>query len=145
MKRKILYFLLIVFAIIQFKGIDKTNPDSTKSDDFFAVNKAPEATEALIRTACYDCHSHESVYPWYSNIAPVSWWLGDHIEEARKHLNFSTWNQLTADKKDHKLEECIEMVEGKEMPMLPYMIAHTDAWLSQEDRDGLVSFFSSIR
>ncbi len=145
MKRKILYFLLILFAIIQFKGIDKTNPDSKNSDDFFAMHEAPKATENLIRTACYDCHSHESEYPWYSSIAPVSWWLADHISEGREHMNFSTWGQLAADKKDHKLEECMEMIGEKEMPMLPYMIAHNDAWLSQENRDELVSFFSSLR
>lgn len=145
MKRKILYLLLIVFAIIQFSRIDKSNPPSDESEDFFSVHDAPEATKAMIRTACYDCHSHNSEYPWYSNIAPVSWWLADHITEAREHLNFSTWGQNDAGKKDHKLEEAIEMVEGKEMPMLPYMIAHRDAWLSQEDRDHLVDFFGSLR
>lgn len=145
MKRKILYLLLVIFAIIQFKRIDKTNPLVESSLDFFAVNAAPSDVKSLIKTACYDCHSHTSRYPWYSNIAPVSWWLVDHITEGREHLNFSTWATLDSKKLDHKLEECVEMVEEKVMPMLPYMIAHSDAWLSQEDRDLLVEYFKSLR
>ncbi len=145
MKKKILYLLLILLAIVQFKRIDKTNPKSDPQDDFFALVEAPDEIENLIRTACYDCHSHESEYPWYSDLAPVSWWLADHISEGREHLNFSIWGTLEDGKRDHKLEEGMEMVEGKEMPMLPYMIGHRDAWLSQADRDRLVAFFSSLR
>lgn len=145
MKRKILYLLLVIFAIIQFKTIDKTNPLAVPAQDFFAVNDAPSDVENLVKTACYDCHSHTSEYPWYSNMAPVSWWLADHIAEGREHMNFSTWATLDSSKVDHKLEEVVEMVGDKEMPMLPYMIAHNDAWLSQEDRDLLVGYFESLR
>jgi len=145
MKKKLLYLVIILLLIAQFKRIEQTNPTSDPQEEFFAVVETPMEIEQVIRTSCYDCHSHESKYPWYSNLAPVSWWLADHITEGRKHLNFSTWAQLEEGKRDHKLEECVEMVEGKEMPMLPYMIAHRDAWLSQEDRDRLVTFFSSLR
>ena len=145
MKKKIFYLLIILLVIAQFKRIDKTNPVSVPEEDFFSLVKAPDDIENLIRTSCYDCHSHNSEYPWYSDLAPVSWWLADHITEGREHMNFSIWGQFDAEKQDHKLEECVEMLEDKEMPMLPYMIAHRDAWLSQEDREQLVTFFSSLR
>ena len=144
MKKKILLLILILLVLAQFKRIDKTNPPVEPEKDFFSVVNAPESIQLQIRTSCYDCHSHTTEYPWYSNIAPVSWWLVDHIEEGRSHLNFSTWADLKEEKKAHKLEECAEVLEEKEMPMLPYMIAHREAWIDDEQRAELSAFFSSL-
>jgi hypothetical protein len=145
MKRKILIGLGVLFVLIQFIRIDTVNPPVVAEEDFFAIQKAPEEVENLIKTACYDCHSHTSEYPWYSNIAPVSWWLRDHINEGRSHLNFSTWASLNEEKSAHKLEECAEMLEATEMPLLSYMIAHRDAWINAEQRATLVAYFQSLQ
>lgn len=145
MKRKILIALAAVFLIIQFFRIDKINPPALAEEDFFAIHDAPAEVESLVRTSCYDCHSYTSQYPWYSNIAPVSWWLKDHIEEGREHLNFSTWASLDEKKSQHKLEECVEMLEEKEMPLLSYMVAHQDAWINAEQRASLAAYFQGLR
>jgi hypothetical protein len=145
MKRKILIALALIFFLIQFIRIDKSNPPVVAEEDFFAIHDAPAEVESLIKTACYDCHSHSTTYPWYSNIAPVSWWLKNHIEEARTHLNFSSWASLDEKKSQHKLEECAEMVEGTEMPLLSYMIAHRDAWIDADQRATLVAYFKSLQ
>ena len=71
----------------------------------------------LLESACYDCHSYKTKYQWYSNIAPVSWWLGHNVEEGREHLNFSTWGNYPTEKAEHKLEECAEEVDEGEMPL----------------------------
>lgn len=145
MKRKILILLAILFVLAQFKRIDKSNPPIQKEQDFFSIHEAPEQTRTLIKTACYDCHSHHTAYPWYSNISPVSWWLKDHIEEGRGHVNFSTWAALPPGDEEHVLEEIVEVLEKKEMPMLPYMIAHTEAWIDEEQRASLAQYFQSLR
>ena len=144
MKKKIFYALMILLVIIQFKRIDKSNPPIQEELDFFAVNDAPESVKSIIHTSCYDCHSHTTEYPWYSNLAPVSWWLKGHIEEGRSHLNFSTWGALDEDDISHVLEECVEVLEKKEMPMLPYMIMHNEAWIDDAQRQELASYFRSM-
>ncbi|WP_273005712.1 heme-binding domain-containing protein, partial [Leeuwenhoekiella blandensis] len=66
---------------------------------------------------CYDCHSNQTTYPWYSNLAPASFYLEDHIKDGKRHLNFSEWEQYSAKRKDHKLDELIEEVEREGMPL----------------------------
>lgn len=137
----ILITLLAVFVIMQFFRIDKTNPKIEKDKDFIAIANPPADIEKMIRTACYDCHSHHTEYPWYSNIAPVSWFLADHIEEGREHLNFSIWGDYDEDKRNHKLHECEEEVEHKEMPLDSYTWTHGDAKLSKDQREKLAEWF----
>jgi hypothetical protein len=145
MKKKILIGVVIVLVGIQFIRIDKTNPPVDASKDFMTITDPPEEVEKLIRTSCYDCHSNESTYPWYSNIAPVSWWVKDHINEAREELNFSEWGTYEWKRTDHKLEECAEEVDEVEMPLKSYLIAHSEARLSDEDRAKLVDWFLYVR
>lgn len=141
--KKVLIVLLAVFVIMQFFGIDKTNPKIEKAKDLIAMTNPPAEIETMLRTACYDCHSHESTYPWYSNIAPVSWFLEDHIEEGREHLNFSKWGDYSEDKANHKLHECEEEVEEGEMPLDSYTWIHGDADLSDAQRKKLATWFKS--
>ncbi len=140
-RRKILLGLFAAFIIAQFFRIDKTNPTADAGLDFIQVKNPPQEVAAMLKTACYDCHSNTTTYPWYSNIAPVSWWLKGHTKEGREHLNFSEFGTYDAGKAAYKMEEVVEVVGGKEMPMLSYMVAHRDAWLSQEQRDVLVAWF----
>jgi hypothetical protein len=88
--KNLLKVLLVVFIILQFFRIDKTNPPVDKNMDFLTIKKTPENVSTLIKSACYDCHSNETIYPWYSNIQPFGWFLKDHIDEGRRELNFST-------------------------------------------------------
>ena len=104
MKKKILYGLIIILIIIQFFRIDKTNPVVNSADDFIELTNPPKEIATILVSSCYDCHSNESTYPWYSNVAPVSWWVKHHINEAREELNFSKWSTYNTKKKDHKLE-----------------------------------------
>jgi len=143
--KKVLIFLLIVFVFIQVFRIDKTNPPVNKSVDFLTVKKTPESTAKIIRNSCYNCHSNESVYPWYSNVAPASWLMKNHIDEGRKHLNFSDFATYQTDQQLHKLEEAVEMVQNAEMPLESYLLGHQDARLSDAQRQELVDYFTKIR
>lgn len=147
-KRKIIKTALLIAAmllvIIQFFQIDKTNPKVDLAQDFIHNTTPPTAIANLLTTACYDCHSHTTKYPWYTNIQPLAWWIKGHVNNGNEHLNFSTWTTYEPKKKSHKIEEMIEVVEGKEMPMLSYMVAHNDAWINAEQRKALVDWFKTL-
>lgn len=83
MKKKILIALAIILVGIQFIRIDKQNPTIVAGNDFIVINDTPEDVATLLKTACYDCHSNETKYPWYTNISPISWFVKHHIDEGR--------------------------------------------------------------
>lgn len=91
-------------------------------------------TKELFARACADCHSHETKYPWYSSVAPVSWLIAHDIEEGREHFNVSVWG---IQKKNEGKDAAKEVREG-EMPMLPYLIAHPEARLSDAEKTELI-------
>ncbi|MFP3592436.1 heme-binding domain-containing protein [Chryseobacterium sp. SIMBA_038] len=143
--KKVIVVLLVAFIIIQFFPIDKTNPPPTPGMDFLRIKKTPPQIANIISTSCYDCHSNESKYPWYSDIAPSSWLLKNHINEGRKHLNFSTFATYEPKRQAHKLEECIEMIEKEEMPLDSYYLGHQDAKLTTEQRQELIKYFKKVK
>lgn len=142
--KKVIIGLVVVFGIMQFFRIDKTNPPVDLSQDFIQVTEPPEEIARILKTSCYDCHSNESTYPWYSNIAPVSWWVKDHIDEARDELNFSEWGTFTDKRKIKKIKEVVEEVDEGEMPMESYLIIHSDAQLSDEQTEKLIDWFKYL-
>ena len=145
MIKKILLVLLALFVIIQFFRIDRDTPERQAKNDFLVLTNAPSEVSVIMKNACYDCHSYETDYPWYSQIAPISWLLNDHVVEGREHLNFSEWGTYSAKKADHKLEECFEEVDEGEMPLKGYTLMHGDAKLSTEEKNVLTDFFKSLR
>lgn len=141
--KKILIVILVAFIIIQFFPIDKKNPPVNTGMDFLNIKNTPENIAQVVKTSCYDCHSNETKYPWYSSIAPSSWFLKNHINEGRKHLNFSTFAMYEPKRQIHKMEECIEMIEKKEMPLESYYLGHQDAKLTDEQRQMLIKYFKT--
>lgn len=144
-RNKILLGLGIVIALMQLIRIDTNNPEVIPEKDFIAHTQANEKLTNILKSACYDCHSNATTYPWYSQIAPASWWLKDHINEGRDELNFSIWTDYSAKKANHKLEECIELIKENEMPLASYTWLHPQAKLNQEQRVALVNFFQKQR
>lgn len=143
MFKKIGIAVVVILVLMQFKRIDKTNPEFNDAEDFITITQPPEEIATLIKNACYDCHSHQAKYPWYSNVAPISWLLENHINEGREHLNFSTWGTYEAKKADHKLEECMEEIKKGNMPMKPYVLMHSEAKMTDEQKTTLVAWFES--
>ena len=142
--KKILIIIIVAFILIQFFPIDKNNPVATPQLDFLKIKNTPERTAALIRTSCYDCHSSESKYPYYSNIQPFGWFLKKHIDEGRKELNFSTFANYTKKKQAHKLDEAVEMIEKGEMPLDSYVLVHNEAKLSAPEKEELIHYFKTM-
>lgn len=143
--KKILIVLLVAFIIIQFFPIDKTNPATNDGMDFLKIKNTPEPIANIIKNSCYDCHSNETEYPFYSNIQPVAWLLKNHIDEGRKELNFSTFATYEPKRQAHKLEEATEYVEQKKMPLESYTLGHQDAKLTDEQRKQLADYFRKVQ
>ena len=143
MTKKILTALLSVIILIQVYQIDRDNPESAPELDFLKMVEVPENIATTMHTACYDCHSNETVYPWYAYVAPVSWMVGDHVEEGREHLNFSEWGNMTEEDQEHAFEEIAEEVEEGKMPEDDYTMMHGDAELSDAQREAFVEWFEA--
>jgi hypothetical protein len=117
---------------IQFVPVARpTNPPVT------AEAPASPEVRAILRRACYDCHSNETVWPWYSKVAPVSWLVARDVREGRAELNFSTWDQYDTRQQVKKMGESFEEVSEGEMPPWFYLPVHRDAVLSTADRAAL--------
>ncbi|MGB1248527.1 MAG: heme-binding domain-containing protein [Chitinophagales bacterium] len=144
MKKKIGIAVIIILLIIQFFRIDKTNPSSDVASDIFSNHVASEEIRTIVKNACYDCHSNETVYPWYSNIAPVSWWMKRHIDNGREKLNFSLWGEASVEDQAHMIYESVEMLEKNWMPILSYKLTHSEGRLSEEERNMVIDWLESL-
>ena len=143
--KKIAWILLIALMVIQFIRPEKNLSEIPIDDQFKQETNPPKAVLNILETSCYDCHSNNTTYPWYNNIAPVSYWIADHIEHGKGHLNFSEWASYDKGKKEHKLEEVIETVESAEMPLKEYTWTHEEARLSDEERKALIEWAQESR
>ena len=140
MIKKIGIIVVVLLVVIQLIPNDLPEVITENPNDLISTNEIPKEVSQIIKTSCYDCHSNETVYPWYSYVAPVSFLVGDHVVEGREELNFSEWNTMTTKRKLHKLEEIGEEVEEGEMPMIMYPITHPEASLSESDRELLINW-----
>lgn len=140
---KILLGLLAALLLIQFIPVDRSVPSFDESQTLIALTSPPEAIQTMLKNACADCHSYESEYPWYARVAPVSWWIQDHITEGRGHLNFSIWGSYPTKKAAHKLEECAEETREGKMPMNNYTWMHPEAKLTDAQLGELIEWFET--
>lgn len=143
--KKILLILLIAFVLIQFYPPEKNASGVIPETDIIVMVNPPAPVGNILKNSCYDCHSNTTNYPWYNSIVPVSYWLADHIEHGKEHLNFSVWGEYNAKKKAHKLEELTEEVKRHEMPLNTYLWMHADARLSDEQIKMLTDWANALR
>ena len=142
--KKILIALLLIFLVMQVFRIKKDNPPVIAEQDFIHIYNPPKDIRQIIESACYDCHSNATEYPWYSNVAPISWWLKDHINQGREEMNFSEWATFKEKKKARRIKQCAELVEEEEMPLPSYTWIHEDARLDAEQRAKLAQWFEGL-
>jgi hypothetical protein len=123
----ILFFVALI--VIQFIPVQRTNPA------IFSDIDAPAEIKAIFQRSCYDCHSNETNWPWYSYVAPTSWIMIGHVNEGRENLNFSTWGTLDRSKQAKLREKIWEEIREEQMPLWQYRIMHPGSKLSQEDKN----------
>ncbi|HMX39035.1 MAG TPA: heme-binding domain-containing protein [Saprospiraceae bacterium] len=131
--------LLGILVLLQFYRPAR-NLSNEQSHHVSTKYPMPQAVEAILKPACYDCHSNLSTYPWYANIQPVGIWLAQHINEGKQHLNFSEFTRRRAAVQNHKFEEIVESQEDGWMPLDSYTWTHHDARLSPEQRQTIIAW-----
>lgn len=141
MIKKILIAVVAILVLIQFIRPEK-NVSNDHTYDISKKYDIPADVSNLLKVSCNDCHSNNTIYPWYANVQPVAWWINDHIEDGKGHLNFSEFTKMPIAIQNHKLEETIEMVEDHEMPLASYTNfgLHSEANLSDEDRKKIIDW-----
>jgi len=146
--RKFLRWATISVAVlvvgIQLVPVDRSNPPVDPAMTFQAKVNVPPYIDTIVRRSCYDCHSHETVWPWYSYVAPVSWLVAGDVQNARKQLNFSNWTYNTI-RTVGRLDQMAQEVDNGEMPLKNYLLMHPAAKLSKADRDTIMSWVEIAR
>ena len=126
--KKFIAFLVVVFIGIQFIPVERTNPPVVSDID------APSDIKDILRKACYDCHSNETNWAWYTKIAPMSLLTAKDVEEGRKNLNFSEWGNYTS-KTEQIKGEIWEEVREEQMPPWMYRVSHGESKLTPEEKN----------
>lgn len=143
MKKVILAIIIGILVLIQFIRIDKTNPQFDIKYDYFSTVNTPDEVQRILKESCYDCHSNETNYPWYSNVSPVSWLLKSHVNEGREHMNFSEWGQYTAGQKNKLVEESMEEIKENKMPLKSYTLMHPESKLTPQEKVTILNWLLS--
>ncbi|HEX2613441.1 MAG TPA: heme-binding domain-containing protein [Fibrobacteria bacterium] len=126
--KRTFWIVVLILAGIQVIPVARTNPPVEEEVP------APSEVRAVLKRACYDCHSNESKWPWYSHVAPVSWLIARDVHEGREEMNFSAWNRLSPGKQKKRFRQSWDLVQKGEMPLWFYVPLHPEAKLSETDR-----------
>ena len=143
MKKVLKWFglaLLVVFLLAQIAQPKRTNPPVEQSRTLNAHAQLPPDVQAILERSCYDCHSNQTKWPWYSRVTPANFLLVHDVDHGRDHLNFSEWSTYTEKSRKSKLEEICEEVEQNAMPLKKYLVMHPDAKVSDPDKEKLCAW-----
>jgi len=141
--KKILLGVLVVLILIQFITPQKNN-SKDYTNDITKELQIPDDVQQIIKTSCADCHSNSTVYPWYNKIAPFSWYLAQHVNEGKEHLNFSEWTTYNKDQKNHIVKELKEVIKKREMPLTTYVLIHKNAAMNESQNKLFLNWVNTI-
>ena len=117
----------VIFLGLQAVPVDRSNPPVEADFD------GPAEIKALMVAKCYDCHSNETTWPWYSYVAPMSWSVSAHVIDGRKELNFSNWGNYSADTQEEKIGEIYDEILDEYMPLPSYLLLHPETKVTEEE------------
>lgn len=139
-----LKYLIVLLVLIQLYRPSKNELEIESKTNIFVSEMVPQEVQDILKTSCFDCHSNNTVYPWYNNVAPVSWWIDHHVEEAKKELNFDAWGSYSLKRRNHKLEEIKELLVKGEMPLESYLWVHKEAKLNENRINTMVDWIKVL-
>ena len=131
--RVVAVLLFILFTGAQFVGPERTNPPVAAGYALEERAHVPPEVASVLNRSCKDCHSNRTDWPWYSNVAPASWFVVDHVNHGRRHLNFSEWGRYSRRDSLELLNEICVTTKGGSMPLDSYTLVHRGARLSRAD------------
>jgi hypothetical protein len=124
---------LVAVAAIAGRAASKQRADIDRENRGLRLVSNSQPTQVLVR-ACGNCHSNQTDWPWYSHVAPVSWWIAQHVRKGREKMDFSEWETYSARQKRDKLESMCGLISTGRMPPRTYAVMHPDAKLTEEDK-----------
>ncbi|MFD1292720.1 heme-binding domain-containing protein [Lutibacter holmesii] len=141
--KKVLLGVLVGIILIQLIRPNK-NDSQNNTNHISTIAPIPSEVEAILKTSCYDCHSNSTIYPWYSEIAPVSWYLASHVNDGKEHLNLSEWTTYNSYQKEHILNNFEEVLVRHQMPLKSYLLVHKEAEMSKEQYNTLIAWVKTL-
>lgn len=141
--KRMLTLMLVALVLLQLWRPEKNISTENTVATFETETKPSGAVVTILQQNCYDCHSNNTVYPWYAEIAPISLWIDGHIEEGKEHFNVSDWALWDLEKKDHKMDELIEEVAEGHMPEDSYTWMHGN--ITEEEKKQLIAWGKKVR
>ena len=137
--------LLLAFIVLQFIRPEKNKAEGISNNDISKMYPVPADVQSILKTSCYDCHSNNTVYPWYAEIQPAGWWLADHVKEGKKELNFSEFASYRIGRQYRKLDEINGEVKEDKMPLDNYLWIHKYAKLNEQQKLTLANWVTTLR
>ena len=141
--RAILLALVVLLVVAQWVGPERSNPPIAQAESLEASAVVPSPVVATVRRACFDCHSHETQWPAYAYVAPVSWLVINHVNEGREQLNFSRWGGYSPDERAELLEDACKLARSGDMPLSSYLLIHREARPTGEEVEALCAWSSA--
>src|ERR1051326_290155 len=131
--KRIIIAIVVLLIVAQFIRPLPANAPIDPQKTLASTGDLPPDVAAVFNRACRDCHSNQTTWPWYSQIAPVSWMLASHVKEGRRELNIDQWRDYTTKRKLRKLDEICKQIKERDMPLSSYLWIHHDGGLAGDD------------
>lgn len=132
--------ILLLLVVIQFIRPERNSNSTEQPANMVSVMPVPEKVQALLTTACYDCHSNNTHYPWYMNIQPVAWLMANHIKDGKAELNFDEFATYSRRRQTSKLQSIANSLKDGSMPLSSYTWMHKEARLSDQDKQIIINW-----
>ena len=136
--------VVAIVLVIQFIPVERNVSTVPAGQSFERTEKVPANVATILKVSCYDCHSNNTSYPWYSELQPGAYFMAQHIKEGKEELNFDEFNNYSKRRKKAKIKSIISQIEKDEMPLKSYRMMHGNARLSADEKKELLDFFNTI-
>jgi hypothetical protein len=144
--KKIIFIVFLIFLVMQlYQPARNTEFEQDSTVDFTGVYLVPKNVETILRTSCYDCHSNNTNYPWYSNIQPGRFFMERHIKEGKENLNFSEFGKYSKRKQENKLDRIVKEIKSDEMPLASYTLIHQNAILTLSQKNEVIDWVNTVK
>jgi hypothetical protein len=135
--RRVVLGAIGLAVVIQAYRPSRTNPPIDPKQEITAAMAVAPDVRPILSRSCDDCHSNRTVWPWYSEVAPISWGVISDVSDGRSHMDFSEWGTYPAYKRKDLLNDVCKMVTQHDMPLVTYALLHPNARLSEADRQAI--------
>lgn len=145
MVKKVALILVFLLVAIQLVRPEKNLSSTVPKTDFLTLHPPSAEVKHLLQVGCYDCHSDHTRYPWYAEIQPIGWWLAQHVRDGKRELNLSSFGELSRKRQAGRIEEMIDVIARREMPLKSYTLTHRDAVYSEAQIKQINDWLEKVR